>query len=339
MDIMKNFGIIGSPINHSASPYLFRAGYQGKPYTYDLIEGDVFEESYQKFLDGYDGINVTAPFKVQAFEKASWRSDECARIGATNLLVKTPEGVKAYNSDYYGILLTVLHACRTVLDPAAAIPGAGEGTSAAANGGEGIRAGKVTGYGTASSFEGLPARPTPAECQALIDGKLKTALIVGCGGAGKAAVIAALNLGLKTTLMNRSIDKAEAIAARETGLTVRPLSDFAECFGESDLVIYNIPGPIDVLDDIRTPHPKASCINPAGAQNGDASAHKKLIIEANYRNPTFDADFIAAVKVNYPDAEFVPGRHWLLYQAYAGYDLFTGESPDLTAMIATTFRL
>ena len=101
---MKRFGLIGHPIAHSLSPALFKAGYDGR-YPYELIETADFEEAYGRFLEGYDGINVTAPFKELAFAKADILSEECKVIKATNLLVKTPEGVKAYNSDYLGVQL------------------------------------------------------------------------------------------------------------------------------------------------------------------------------------------------------------------------------------------
>ena len=99
---MKKFGLIGHPIAHSLSPALFKAAYGGR-YTYDLIEEEVFEKAYIRFLDSYDGINVTAPFKEEAYRKADIITDECKAVGATNLLVKTPEGVVAYNSDFLGV--------------------------------------------------------------------------------------------------------------------------------------------------------------------------------------------------------------------------------------------
>ena len=100
------FGLIGHPIEHSLSPALFRAGYDGR-YPYELIQTPDFEEAYARFLTDYDGINVTAPFKELAIRKADILSDECQAIGATNLLVNTPEGVKAYNSDYLGVRLWI----------------------------------------------------------------------------------------------------------------------------------------------------------------------------------------------------------------------------------------
>ena len=96
------FGLIGHPIAHSLSPALFKAGYDGR-YQYDLIETEDFEEAYERFLKDYDGINVTAPFKELAVRKADILSEECRRIGAANILTKTPEGIKAHNSDYLGV--------------------------------------------------------------------------------------------------------------------------------------------------------------------------------------------------------------------------------------------
>ena len=63
---MKKYGLIGDPVKGSLSPALFKAAYGGK-YPYDLVEGGDFEVSWQRFLDGYSAINVTAPFKELAY--------------------------------------------------------------------------------------------------------------------------------------------------------------------------------------------------------------------------------------------------------------------------------
>lgn len=99
---MDKFGLIGFPISHSMSPRLFEAAYAGK-YLYELIETEDFDKAWGYFLDAYKAINVTAPFKALAYERTDWRSPECQRCGATNLCVKTEEGIKAYNSDYMGV--------------------------------------------------------------------------------------------------------------------------------------------------------------------------------------------------------------------------------------------
>ena len=67
---MIKFGLIGHPIEHSASPALFAKAYGGR-WQYDLIEGEDFEASWQRFLDEYQAINITAPFKEAAFRKVA----------------------------------------------------------------------------------------------------------------------------------------------------------------------------------------------------------------------------------------------------------------------------
>lgn len=101
---MDRFGLIGHPIGHSLSPKLFSAAYGGK-YPYDLIETPDFEEAMKTFLEGpYRAVNVTSPFKKLAAGRTDILSEEVRRIGAANILLKTEEGIKAFNSDYRGLL-------------------------------------------------------------------------------------------------------------------------------------------------------------------------------------------------------------------------------------------
>ena len=70
---MAKYGLIGDPIATSRSPLLFEAAYKGQEqpdgdaFKYDLIEGSDFETSFKKFIDEYQAINVTAPFKELAY--------------------------------------------------------------------------------------------------------------------------------------------------------------------------------------------------------------------------------------------------------------------------------
>ena len=113
---MKKFGLIGHPIGHSASPALFAKAYGGR-WQYDLIEGEDFEASWQRFLDEYQAINITTPFKEAAFRKVA----ECGVLGgadsagtsaevirsleAINIAVKEADGkIHGYNSDFLGVL-------------------------------------------------------------------------------------------------------------------------------------------------------------------------------------------------------------------------------------------
>ena len=80
---MKRFGLIGHPVGGSFSPKLFEAAYGGR-YPYDLLEGADFGMSWKRFLDNYDGINITAPFKEDAFRAVDTLSDNARLCGAVN---------------------------------------------------------------------------------------------------------------------------------------------------------------------------------------------------------------------------------------------------------------
>ena len=269
--VSARFGIIGAPVTGSMSPRLFRAAYGGR-YAYDLIEEDDFDKAWARYLAGYDGINITAPFKALAAAAADIRSDEVERIGAANLAVKTPEGVKAFNTDYAG----VLRALRPSLE--------------------------------SRSGDGLEPN--------------ERALIIGCGGAGRAAAAAAVDLGMSVTLINRTPEKALAMAAEKalwrrafdaTGPsrtpTVLPLEELKEAVLEADVVIYTIPFGIPELETISRDDWKG-----------------RILLEANYKTPV----------LRECGAEYVSGRSWLLHQADAGYSIFTREKPDFSAMLAET---
>ena len=131
---MKKFGLIGHPIAHSLSPALFDAAFNGK-YSYDLIEEKDFEKAYERFLEEYDAINVTAPFKEKAFLMADSSDNDCQAIGAANILHKddTDGLVSAYNSDVDGVTGALAPYRKTgIKTPMALIVGCGGAAMAAA---------------------------------------------------------------------------------------------------------------------------------------------------------------------------------------------------------------
>ena len=281
------FGLIGHPIEHSLSPALFKAGYDGM-YPYDLIITEDFEEAYRIFLEGYDGINVTAPFKELAIKKADILSEECQKIGATNLLIKTAGGVMAHNSDYLGVRIWIEEISRLA--------------SLARNDREAARNDRET---TQNDKE-----TTQNDREGCDKEEKTTILIVGMGGAGKAAAEAARSLGCEVTLMNRTQYSNE----------IRPLSQFKEAFKVADIVIYNLPVRLPELDMI--------------CKEDFIEGKPKNILEANYRNPSFDNDLIHKFEQMHPQIQYTGGKTWLLLQALTGYEIFTGQKPDLEKMAA-----
>lgn len=136
---MIRFGLIGHPISHSGSPALFATAYGGR-WPYDLIEGEDFDSSWQRFLADYKAINITAPFKEAAFRKIGESGvigEDIQKIGAVNIAVKEADGlIHGYNSDYLGVQMILrshgFGPGSTVV--VAGFGGAGKAAAAAANG-------------------------------------------------------------------------------------------------------------------------------------------------------------------------------------------------------------
>ena len=169
---MPKFGLIGYPAAGSKSPALFRAAYSGH-YPYEIIEEEDFDKAFARFIrEDFQAINITAPYKRMAADMADWRSPDVERIGAANILIKTPSGsVEAFNSDVLAV------AC-------------------------------------------------------LIDGlDVRSALVIGMGGAGRAAFDACLQAGLKASFRHHD------------ELANGPI--------EADLVIFTLPQAVPGIDNIR----------------------------------------------------------------------------------------
>jgi len=240
---------------------------------------------------------VTAPFKELAFAKADILSEECQAVKATNLLIKTPEGIKAYNSDYLGVRMWLTERLGDLARTVKSRTEPFDVLSVCEK-----RATPLTAGGGTRS-EGVGGVLFAADKHRMVK-----ALIVGLGGAGKAAAAATESLGMEVIRMNRTVRDDKT----------RPLSDFRECFREADIIIYNIPAAIPELNELT--------------ESDFTPGKPKYIMEANYKNPSFDAAFIKKMKEANPMAEYTGGKTWLLYQAVTGYEIFTGEMPDLKKM-------
>ncbi len=293
------FGLIGYPIGESRSPMLFKKAFGGK-YDYDLIEGEDFEASWQKFIDEYQAINVTAPFKQKAFEKVVSLAVEgkgsvsgpCFKIKATNLLLKGPEGIEAHNSDFTGIILSVAEAY---------FPGLTEECYKHFGGRGYIKVHQFFKQNLGTIFQEKPQ-----------------ALIVGCGGAGRAAAVAAAEMGFDVALMNRSPERAQALAAEfpEYGFIAVPMSDFKESFKECELIIYTVPQAVEAINELSI--------------DDFAGDRRKVILEANYKTPAFSGKILE--KLEYAGATYIPGKVWHTYQGLTGYGIMTNEEPDLKSL-------
>lgn len=91
------YAVFGNPVEHSKSPQIHtmfaEQTSQSLIYTAELAEIDQFETAVRQFIeDNGKGLNVTVPFKQDAWSIAAKHSDRAARAGAVNTLVLQPDG-------------------------------------------------------------------------------------------------------------------------------------------------------------------------------------------------------------------------------------------------------
>lgn len=98
---IDRYAVFGNPVEHSKSPFIHArfAEQTGQQliYTAERVEADDFENAVRRFAasDG-KGLNITVPFKQEAWQLATRRSDRAERAGAVNTLMINGE------DDYYG---------------------------------------------------------------------------------------------------------------------------------------------------------------------------------------------------------------------------------------------
>jgi shikimate dehydrogenase len=112
------YAVIGNPIEHSKSPQIHAAFARqtGEDIVYGKLLGDLdaFSRDVMDFVaSGGKGLNVTVPFKEQAWNMADDRSPRAETAGAVNTLILLPDGrLRGDNTDGVGLVrdLTVNHS-------------------------------------------------------------------------------------------------------------------------------------------------------------------------------------------------------------------------------------
>ena len=103
-----HYAVIGNPIEHSKSPAIHKmfAEQTDEDIEYGRILGKDFEKDVKDFIDaGGRGLNVTVPFKEQAFQMATTLSDRAKTAEAVNtLLFKDGQSIEGDNTDGVGLV-------------------------------------------------------------------------------------------------------------------------------------------------------------------------------------------------------------------------------------------
>jgi len=141
-----------------------------------------------------------------------------------------------------------------------------------------------------------------------IDLRNKSCLLLGIGGAGKAAAFALNKAGAKLTIANRTPEKAENYAAKLNSKAISISDkDFAKCVRNSEIIVNTLYSDIDIID--------ANMLNP-----------NQVILDASYIGSSL---LEKAKKIN---CLTIDGRYWVYHQAVYCFKIFTGIEPDKRAM-------
>ena len=108
------YAVIGNPIGFSKSPLIHGMFAQatGQDIEYTAIEGPLggFAGAVDAFRAlGGKGLNITAPFKLDAFAYANERSERAQLAGAANAMKFDGDRVLAENFDGVGLVRDVTH--------------------------------------------------------------------------------------------------------------------------------------------------------------------------------------------------------------------------------------
>lgn len=119
--IMKQYGLIGCPLGHSASASYFAEKFavKGIDAEYQLYELQQIEQ-VEGLRAKLSGFNVTIPYKKQILPYLASVSEEAAKVGAVNCVKIDSNGaMHGYNTDVVGIRATLseydLAGCKALI--------------------------------------------------------------------------------------------------------------------------------------------------------------------------------------------------------------------------------
>lgn len=110
--MLSQYAVFGNPIAQSLSPLIHQAFAKqcNQPIEYQrqLVELGKFEAAASQFFNaGGEGLNITAPFKLDAFQFADQLSERAKRAGAVNTLIAEHSKIKGDNTDGHGLLTDI----------------------------------------------------------------------------------------------------------------------------------------------------------------------------------------------------------------------------------------
>lgn len=139
-----------------------------------------------------------------------------------------------------------------------------------------------------------------------IDPRGQKALVIGAGGAGRAAACALIRAGSRVTIVNRTFERARD-AAERLGCEALPLDRAADAAAGARFLVSAVSTESGLVDPALLPR-------------------DVIVLDANYGRPSPYSSGVPGGTVR------IDGREWLLGQALPAFELFTGRTPPEAAM-------
>ena len=104
----KKYGLLGRVLGHSLSPRIHElifeyTGLYGEYKLYPMEPDNVKSFITSLKNSGFHGLNVTIPYKSDVMPFLGFISEEARKIGSVNTILPAENGLKGYNTDYFGV--------------------------------------------------------------------------------------------------------------------------------------------------------------------------------------------------------------------------------------------
>lgn len=309
------FYIMGQRVSKSISPLVHGEAYKaiGLSYQYYPLECDNFWPNFQKLMSSpnFGGTAIIMPFKLEALQYVDTMSNHVKVIGALNTVIAQRDanepnkitGVRGENTDWLGVRITL--------------------------------------QDSTSPINAMSSN--------------KTALVIGAGGMSRSAIYALIQLGYENILLyNRTRGKAETLAAHYNKLSPllpsKCLTTGELCDSKKDLKYFrvhvllqenfingNLPPEVNLY-----PTSIVSCVPSSNPQTGEltnipvsgrwfSSPTGGVALETGY-DPLTTPILETARSFSQRGWNAVNGLNWLLAQAIAQFEMFTGKQAPVALM-------
>ncbi|MDP3677879.1 MAG: shikimate dehydrogenase [Methylotenera sp.] len=118
---IDRYAVVGNPIAHSKSPLIHAAfakqTHQNISYERVLAPLDGFEATIKDLIkQGFKGVNVTVPFKFEAYALCDYHTEQAKLAGAVNTIKFTEHGLWGSNTDGDGLIADITHNLKTSIE-------------------------------------------------------------------------------------------------------------------------------------------------------------------------------------------------------------------------------